>query len=647
MRQAVAAVVILVPLAAGLAPAWFGPLVAAALWGLGVLLCFYGWGSWLARRLTPALDVDGGLRAGWGLALTVIAGGPLLLLGLARRPVLLVWLFAGIALAAREVMGWRARRVNPRWEAPIVAVLVVVAAVTFLGAGGRATPNPSDDWVAYLPFLHKILQTGTLLEPFSLRRMASYGGQSYLQAVVRIGTDDGQMQIFDGGVCIALLLGLVLGARRGMPPASRLLVLLLGAVVVMLPEIRINTASEVSGAALFLTAYRSAVLADRHHVGGWRRAAVVALPLATICTLRQNYIAVAAIMTLALLLPGDGADESAARGRARAFGRVVALIGLGLLPWAALAFRSNHTFLFPLFAGNYDPHFAGLAPTGGLADRFKLYLSAMFQDDPIRAMPLLVVIAPAAAMAAHRRPLLGLWLGAIIGFAFLAMGLPEGEPFAVARYAFAFVVAFALALGLATADLLATENSKRERVLAVAVVGFIVLQLHGTEHNLVRNLGVGIDRIEATRPGPAPMHATADEVQRMQAAIPAGARALVMIERPYLLDFARNRLDNWDQPGVASPGRGLRIDAGSERTADYLLGEGIRYLAFTRPDRSQIDLYSRARWKQLLVGHARLWRDTAPVFLAAFDIVDELTRTRATRYDDGHFVVLDLASRGG
>ena len=128
----------------------------------------------------------------------------------------------------------------------------------------------------------------------------------------------------------------------------------------------------------------------------------------------------------------------------------------------------------------------------------------------------------------------------------------------------------------------------------------------------------------------------------MQAAIPSGARVLAMIERPYLLDFARNRIDHWDQAGAASPPPGLPLRAGSDAVASYLVQQGIRYVAFTRPDRSTIDLYSRATWRRLLVGRMRVWRITAPIYLAAFDVVDELARTKKAVYDDGHLVVVDV-----
>src|SRR5260221_4773061 len=115
----------------------FGTVGGAAIWGLVVAVSFAGWGSAVRRRLVPALEVDLGLRAAWGLSLSVAVGGALCLLGLARRPVLYLWIFAGLALAAWEVVVWArsapqlGRRLlglfPRRWDTPLLVGLLVVA----------------------------------------------------------------------------------------------------------------------------------------------------------------------------------------------------------------------------------------------------------------------------------------------------------------------------------------------------------------------------------------------------------------------------------------------------------------------------------------------------------------------------------------
>jgi hypothetical protein len=115
-----------------------------------------------------------------------------------------------------------------------------------------------------------------------------------------------------------------------------------------------------------------------------------------------------------------------------------------------------------------------------------------------------------------------------------------------------------------------------------------------------------------------------------------------MIERPFLLDFARNPIEILDEPGAASPAPGIPLAAGADATAAYLRTQGIRYFAFTRPDRAQIAFYSRSHWIEMAGTAAELWRVTAHVFLDTFQVVDRLAQTRHVLYDDGRLVVVDL-----
>ncbi len=637
------------PALAFIAPRPLGPLAATALWGLALAISFGGWGGWLGRRLAPRQETDWGLRAGWGLALTVAVGGALCLLGLARRPVLIVWAFGGIALSAAEVARtpppdglWRVVR---RWETPFLLGLGALGGLLYLGSAGFGVPNPSDDWIAYLPFAKMIQQTGTLLDPFNVRRMAAYGGQSYLQALTRLCASEAQIQSFDQGMGLLLSTALVWGAIRRAAPRARLIGLLTIAVVLTLPEIRQNSASELSGVVAFLILYRTIEFADARIFtdaqAEWRGALLVALPAAAACTLRQNYIAVVGIMLLALAVRGP--DDL--RARLRRFGQVAALTGAALFPWMALSFRSNHTFLFPIFAGYYDRTYAGITAPATWGARFALYREAMFRPEPVSTMPFLLLAAPLLMRGGQRRALLGLWAGTIVGFALVSLSLPDVGAYTIVRYSFAFVVACALAIALAAAERLATAPSRRDFIVVGVTVAALLLQLHGALDATYRNVGVARERLSGRDPNITPLGAEADVVARLQQAVPAGERLLVMIERPYLLDYARNSITHLDQPGACSPPPGIPLAAGGEPVAAYLLANRIRYFAFVRPDKARDQIYNRAHWQRLLTGKLRVWRITAPSYLATFTTVDELAATRRKLYDDGHLVAVDLAAR--
>lgn len=635
-------------------PGRFGELTAAVIWGLAIIFSFAGWGSLLARRLVPELDVDWGLRVAWGLAVTLAAGGLLCFCGLARRPVLLIWTFGGMVLAGRQMWEsqWPLRKgrrpwteLPLGWEAALVAGTVAIAIYLYVGAAARTMPNPSDDWPAYLPFIRRLLQTGRFIDRFSVRRMASYGGQTYLQALVLIVASNAQIQIFDGGICLLLVLGLVLGFAREARQVSWMVLILLCLLVMMLPDNRVNSASEVSGVVGFLAAFRTMVLVERHRLRGPRAALLIALPIAAVATLRQNYLAVVALLVGALILRGANDGESW-RARARHLGQVALLVVACLLPWAALAFRSNHTFLFPIFHGNYNPAYEGITAPSTWDARLRFYISAAFHSEPIRTMPLLLLAAPAIAAGANRRALLGLWAGTIVGFAMLALSLPDADNYTIARYDFAYVVAFVIATGLAAAESLPEAISAQSLATFALVIAGLALQIYANDSTMVRTLTLPLDRTRAmVGAGPSPLETSAEDERRMQQAVPAGERLLVMIERPYLLDFSRNRVELLDQPGAVSPPPGLPLGTDGEQVAGYLMAQGLRYFAFNRPDHPKDDLYSRAHWRASLTGAARIWRITAPVYLSAFDAVDALARIRKRLYDDGHLVVVDLAVR--
>ena len=84
--------------------------------------------------------------------------------------------------------------------------------------------NLWDDNMAYRSFVQQFLDTGTLYEPFSFRRVAAYGGASLLQSLVLAFTSRDRIHISDDGIAVLLALGLVRAtgpgrAARRAPPS--------------------------------------------------------------------------------------------------------------------------------------------------------------------------------------------------------------------------------------------------------------------------------------------------------------------------------------------------------------------------------------------------------------------------------------------
>jgi hypothetical protein len=189
-----------------------------------------------------------------------------------------------------------------------------------------------------------------------------------------------------------------------------------------------------------------------------------------------------------------------------------------------------------------------------------------------------------------------------------------------------------------------TGGGRGDTAVVTVVLIALAVQVNATVTAAEKKLHRVIDRVSASDRSPPPLSAQQPEVRRMQGAVPAGERILVMIDRPYLLDFARNKIALLDQPGAVSPSPGLPLAGGGERVADYLMGQGIRYFALSFPDKAQT-LYSRAGWTKHLTGSSPFWRRAAAAYLQVFAVVDDIARTRRRIYDDGQMAVVDLAQR--
>src|SRR5688500_7183124 len=269
-----------------------GSFAATAVWGLLILAAFAGWGGAIGQRLFGRSDVDFGLRAAWGMALAIFLGGVACLFTIASPGMIFAFVAIGVALAGVQ---WFRSRSRPRISV-LLLLCAAAALLQYVGSIGNARFNPNDDFIAYFPFAKQILQQGTLFDPFSTRRVMSFGGQSFLHAMVLAGSPGFRLHLFDQGICLLLAALLVAGERKtGRPLWPVLLALLL---LITLPDIRANTYPQMSGVVVFYGLYRTMMWLDS--LEGDRRplasAALIALMATAACTLRSNYIAVAVPM---------------------------------------------------------------------------------------------------------------------------------------------------------------------------------------------------------------------------------------------------------------------------------------------------------------------------------------------------------------
>ncbi|MCE9575970.1 MAG: hypothetical protein K8W52_22655, partial [Deltaproteobacteria bacterium] len=607
----------------------------SVLWGgaawLGFLIAVLaGWGSLVERA--AKVEVDLGLRLAWGAAGLLAAGGVLLAAG--RLDV-----YGFDALLAIGFLGhaWRqitvreptvtslGRALGTLREDPQAAILWTalgaLALVNILGAIAHLKANVYDDDIAYTPFVRRLLDAGNLVEPFSFRRVSAFGGQTVLSALAAVRGTLSNIYLVDHGLFQLVTLALVAGMVRQRDRFVGALAIL---VLLLLPDASINTASYWTGVALFLALYRTVA-----HVLAAPRAgfAVAGLVAAATCTLRQNYLPVAiGFLALTLLfrlrrplVPALRADRAAWLG---------ALVGglVGLLPYLIASWRSNETFLYPFQLGTFNPDIQMTPTVWSIWQELQFFLSTLLEPDPLRvAVPLI----PMLLLCRDRRPgrpMTALTLASIVGFVLLVHAFTLSDPRNLWRYAFGFVVALTMLLAIeGTADGFdgAPPPGTRPSLPTIGrfwVIACLLAQLLATGKSTARKYAViGAELSAAARDLSPDTGATPEAAyQRLQAAAPAGATIVVLLDQPAYLDFARNPIINLDTPGFASYRPGMPAFRGAEPVAAYFRDHGLRYLAFVRGDRSTY-FYRREYWVQRLFTDTELWRILAAYMIDTID----------------------------
>jgi hypothetical protein len=625
-------------------------LVGGLAWLAFLMFALSGLG-WFVARLARADDPDFGLRAVWGIAGYLATAGVLVMLDLCGRTAILGLVALGAATFAwREWTTPRPLSVAFRDAVayvrahPVVAYFAIAvalaAAVHVLGAVARLDRNPWDDDIAYTPFTKRLLDVGDMIEPFSFRRLAAYGGQTALHALAGARGTLANVHLIDQGLCFGLVMLLVVGYARELGRVGGLWLGLLGLVLVMLPDISLNTASYWSGAAVCLGMYRTVVR---------ERLALAAVIGGAACTLRPTYMPVVVLFFalvlgfhMRLLAREAGWRDAWRRDRvawARVFGIALAM----LVPWCIAALRSSGTFLFPLVPGTWNRGLA-LAPSGwSWVDELSLLLRSCIASEPL---VIAVIVVPLLAFVVDprpRRPLVAWFVASVLGFGLLVHGFPAADTTSMWRYAFGYALPL-FAVFVLEVDASAVELPVIGRWLLLAA---ILVQLATSRAGLVKAYAKSFRDVSeaAVIGGRGDPNARVERrrYEAMQAAVPAGARLVVMLDDPAFLDYSRNPIANLDTPGFASPWPQLPSFTSADALRGYLLDQGLRYVAFVRPERSRY-FFRREFWVWRIFNDTEFFQAMSAYLIDASDSFVQLATSQTLLYDHDGLVVLDLGT---
>jgi hypothetical protein len=583
------------------------------------------------------------------MAVLAFCGGALMLLHLAFRGTLIAGVIVGVLLLCGDAwLDWihpsPERPSIPRRDTAFLVGATAVLAMIFLRMVAEqhhpSVLNGNDDPPTYWAFVQEVLQTGGCVQPFSLRRLWSYGGQTLFQAIVVAGVPIERLGIFDLGIC-PLVLALTIAGQRTARDVPRSVLLAPMLIVALSTPINNNSASYWSGTLAVFALYRTMILFPPHRRVQFVAGSLIGLVTALAFSLRPNLglVSAGAIVASAAFRVAQRRH----RPEPQLYQAAIAC-GLTLLfisPWALSSFLQFRTPMFPVGYGTYRAASASFGMATPLARRLFALERLPFAYMRIEALWCFFIAAFALKDPHPRRPTYALLIASIVSSFAIAAALHEDT----LKYSYPQELAVVLAMAATAASTGCAVAGRRAGVLLVATAILIQIRvLTPAAHEMYKGLLKDIQppTSEPLTLAPPPDMAAATVLAQLQAQVPEGERIVTMTQEAFRLDFARNPIVLIDMPGMVSPPPGLPLFEDSDAVALYFVSHSIRY-AMVGP--WQNGLYDRGQWSRMS-GDKNVDPSAAhaPFFLRAMDIFDDLSRHRSVIATQAGITVIDLAT---
>jgi hypothetical protein len=595
------------------------------LWSLVIFASFWGYGEALRRALKrPEFDDLGwGLTAAWGMAVTLAIGGFLMMLSLAKAPILTGVVLLGAALAAYQALGSKlladpaakkgkkskssesaaelARPEPARKFHPSDWVLWFMVGLAFLcSIAWPHQVDPNDDLICYLMLPERILQTGTLIEPFSLRRMGTLGGHSLLQALTMIVGTERAGHVTDSGFGMLIWFGILWGMLSKTAPGVWWLRFLVLFLAVFLPVPRINTMSSLTGTALLAALFVTLDRWSETKKTDWRSLLPIGLLVAAAASLRPIYLLPAAgvvgLFGIFMLMESLGKKSAASPSESK--GGFPFLLGTGSFTLAFAAsymvvlWFSNGTIHYPPFKGFINPPFELVGSKEGALVDGPNAAAFLFSQE------MLVIFACfLLAFAVSNR-----WLAASIILVTVFCSWLIAQKFGVTVYSEIYRYTFpgAVAAGFFfMAKAVAARSEDHPNTLALpTIISLPLLAIFLVNAPQAgREWGLRVKTLpeETILPETILDRNLGLAYRILQDKVPAGKAILAVVDAPYLLNYGRNPIYNVDAIGGASPWGGMPFFKGPDALKAYLVKNGIDYVLTVEFDKALL-LYTRKHW---------------------------------------------------
>jgi len=548
-----------------------------------------------------------------------------------------------------------------------IAILVIVSGVIVASSAAPSPWNAADDSLAYGAFPVKMLETGKLMEPFSVRRMVGFGGYQFLHSLVLVLRGSSALHLFDKGIVTALTGVSITYYMRRRLKAPWWVACGAGILFIELPSGRINLSPTSIMAFLTLALLETFQLtAEAPILPRWRRAILLAVVCAGFLSIRANVLVVeGALLSLLIVTQKPFSLNPRVLGeKGLLLAMVGVLTGLLLIPWAITLYRSCGTPFFPLISGSWTegiPHsapfeigpFCGFLARNIWYSRLLILLVATVVGVAARALPMEITCLSAAAVMTTVATIssitlycsFDLWryygpfvrLAALFVGASLLIHWQSLIPGFLRRMQFAGAILICLIAGLRPSVTIA-KKLRRELAPEKPLNNVSEAQAKAEQQAFVGLAGGYEAATSIIEPYKAAL-----------AAIPKGMKVLAAVDAPFLLDYRSHDIVNIDQIGAVSPPPGMPLGKPPEEFAQYLSGLSINYFLYVKPDQS-LSIYRRQYWQnpnlQAAIADEPILKKTTENFLWFFDTVDGLGTRYPKIFESDRLVVLFLGPPG-
>lgn len=588
------------------------------LWAGFLLIGYHGWGELLLRCLgrSEFENLGWAARTALGMCASVLLGSALMVFRLANTAGLMALALVGFCFGAfyifekiskaflsekKPVKGKKTMQEKPDLGWLFLLIPAAFAALAF--ATSIYWPlqyDPNDDWIAYLSFPEILLQTGTLIEPFSQRRIMGLCGQSILLAQIMIVAPPETAHLLDRGYGVVLLFGLLVEATRQTNPRWQWLraLVILAAVTASVP--RINTASSQLGIAMILACALAVSKLQEKKTWSWWQSLVPALVLAGASSLRPTYaMAGGGILIFYILWRTVSAYPKESMARIMPLIQTGALTFALLIPLMISSWESSRTPMFPFFKGHAVEKYLYFNSGEGFLTDARIALEYMATPE-IGVMLAGLVLAFFLSGETRRLTVCVAFTALLMVFLSTAKTSGTARSWVMDLYRYSFpLAAFGLywVLAKCVEGNLAGKWFRHPALAGVALLVFWSTQLVPAakevqvQWQVLGKLNEGF-KFQVAQLEPF--------YKQLQVQVPRGEKIFAVVDAPYLLDYGRNTIHNVDMIGFATVPPGMPFGKGPEALKKYLLDLGYKY-ALCVDFNNAVFLYSR----QAMSNHQR------------------------------------------